>query len=210
VTRRERVDALLRELPGLYPGAACLLDYGGEPWKLLFATILSAQTTDAAVNGVTPVLWKAYPDPRALARADTSDLERIVHPLGFFRNKAKTLSQAAVWLVSEHGGSVPSTMDELTKIPGVGRKTANVVLGEAFGLPAIIVDTHVRRLAGRLDLSRKTSPDDIESDLTALVPPGERTRFSHGLGFHGRRVCHAKRPLCADCTFHGFCPRRGV
>jgi len=210
MTRRERVDALLRDLPGLYPDAACLLDYGGEPWKLLFATILSAQTTDAAVNRVTPALWKAYPDPWALAKADSSDLERIVHPLGFFRNKAKSLSLAAGWLVGEHGGVVPSTMEELTKIPGVGRKTANVVLGEAFGLPAIIVDTHVKRLSGRLDLSRKASPDDIERDLTALVPPGDRTGFSHGLGFHGRRVCHARKPLCSDCPFHGFCPMRGV
>jgi endonuclease-3 len=210
MTRRERVSRLLRDLPLLYPDAACLLEYSGTPWKLLIATILSAQTTDAAVNRVTPLLWEAFPDLRALSNAETQRLEEILHPLGFFRNKARSVVKAADCLVTEFSGQVPSTMKELLLVPGVGRKTANVVLGEVFGIPAIIVDTHVKRLSGRLDLSRKPSPDHIESDLVRLVPAPRRTGFSHELGFHGRRVCHAKRPLCTGCPFADFCPRRGL
>ncbi len=210
MTRKERISRLLRELPLLYPHASCLLDYGESPWKLLIATILSAQTTDAAVNRVTPVLWKAYPDLNAIAGADRERLEEMVHPLGFFRNKARSISSAAGWLMEENAGKVPSTMLELLRVPGVGRKTANVILGEAFGEPAIIVDTHVKRLSVRLDLSRKSSPDDIEADLSRMIPEPERTGFSHCLGFHGRRVCHARKPLCDECTFREFCPRRGV
>lgn len=210
MTRKERISHLLRELPLLYPQAACLLDYGESPWKLLIATILSAQTTDAAVNRVTPVLWKAYPDLKAIAGAERERLEETVHPLGFFRNKARSISSAASWLMEENAGKVPSTMPELLRVPGVGRKTANVILGEAFGKPAIIVDTHVKRLSGRLDLSRKSSPDDIETDLSGMIPEPERTGFSHRLGFHGRKVCHARKPECNECTFREFCPRRGV
>jgi endonuclease-3 len=210
MTRRERMARLLHDLPLLYPEAACLLQYGGSPWKLLVATVLSAQTTDAAVNRVTPVLWKDFPDLEALSSADTALLEEILHPLGFFRAKARSVTKAAAYLIAEHSGEVPATMEELVRVPGVGRKTASVVLGEAFGQPAIIVDTHVKRLSGRLDLSRKPSPDDIERELVRQIPPDRRTGFSHQLGFHGRQVCHAKKPSCTACSFAGFCPRRGI
>jgi endonuclease-3 len=210
MTRRERITLLLEELPRLYPGARCLLDFDGSPEKLLFATILSAQTTDAAVNRVTPELWKSYPDIESLASADTKELEGIVHPLGFFRNKAGSLKKAAAWLLEHNCGKVPANMRELTRVPGVGRKTANVVLGEVFGVPAIIVDTHVKRLSGRLDLTRKASPDDIETDLRRLVPAVRRTGFSHRLGFHGRSICHARKPACNQCTLLEFCPGIGV
>jgi len=210
VTRRERVSLLLERLPGLYPDARCLLDFDGSPKKLLIATILAAQTTDAAVNMVTPVLWKTYPDLEALASADQIAVEDIVHSLGFYRNKARSIIRAANWLIDNCNGGVPEVMGELILIPGVGRKTANVVLGIAFGKPVIIVDTHVKRLSGRLDLSRKTSPDDIESDLVRLVPVEERTGFCTTLGFHGRRICRARKPLCSTCMFLDFCPRRGI
>ncbi len=208
VTRRERVSALLDRLPGLYPDARCLLDFDGSPAKLLIATILAAQTTDAAVNMVTPVLWETFPDIRALASADSATVEEIVHSLGFYRNKARSIILASNWLIDK--GGVPEVMTELIRIPGVGRKTANVVLGIAFGKPVIIVDTHVKRLSGRLDLSRKASPDDIERDLVKLVPVEDRTGFCTTLGFHGRRICNAKKPLCSTCTFLDFCPRRGI
>jgi len=210
VTRRERVSVLLDRLPGLYPDARCLLDFDGSPVKLLIATILAAQTTDAAVNMVTPVLWKAYPDLKALASSDQIAVEDIVHSLGFYRNKARSIIRASNWLIDNCNGGVPEAMAELIRIPGVGRKTANVVLGIAFGKSVIIVDTHVKRLSGRLDLSRKVSPDDIESDLVRLVPVELRTGFCTTLGFHGRRICHARKPLCSTCTFLDFCPRRGT
>jgi endonuclease-3 len=210
MTRKQRISRLLRELPLLYPRAGCLLEYDGSPEKLLISTILSAQTTDAAVNRVTPLLWKAFPDLKAVAGAELGRLEEIVHPLGFFRSKALSVSRAATWVLEKNAEEVPFTMQELLLIPGVGRKTANVILGEVFGKPAIIVDTHVKRLSGRLDLSRKSSPDDIETDLAKLIPESERTLFSHCLGFHGRQVCTAKKPRCTECAFREFCPERGV
>jgi endonuclease-3 len=208
--REERVGVLLERLPRLYPHAGCLLDYGGRPERLLIATILSARTTDAAVNRVTPEIWSRWPDLRSLAEADRSDLEEVVHPLGFFRTKAASIQRAAGEVVDRYGGSVPHGIGELVRLPGVGRKTANVVLGEAFGEPAIIVDTHVGRLAGRLDLSRRTRPDRIESDLRRLIPEDRQTAFSHQLGLHGRRVCTARSPGCGGCSFLDVCPRRGV
>lgn len=197
-------------MPGLYPDARCLLDFDGSPPKLLIATILAAQTTDAAVNMVTPVLWETYPDLNALASADQIAVEGIVHSLGFYRNKARSIIKASNWLMDNCNGGVPEEMTELIRIPGVGRKTANVVLGIAFGKPVIIVDTHVKRLSCRLDLSRKPSADDIEIELVRLVPVEHRTGFCTTLGFHGRRICHAKKPLCSTCPFLDFCPRRGI
>lgn len=203
-----RIRALLQRLPGMYPDARCLLDYDGDPEKLLISTILSARTTDAAVNRAAPRLWREVIDIKGLAGADTHVLEEILHPLGFFRAKAGTIRKAAAWLV-EHGG-IPDTVEELTVIPGVGRKTANVVAGEAFGKPAMIVDTHVSRLAGRLDLTRVREADRIEMRLRAMVPEDMWTSFSHQLGFHGRRVCASRKPSCDSCLLNDICPKRGV
>ncbi len=202
--RRDIFDALLERLPVMYPDARCLLDYK-TPEQLLIATILAAQTTDEAVNRVTPVLWSAFPSLDRLARADESAVQEIVHPLGFFRNKARSIVRAAAYVTGLK--SFPSTMDELLKVPGVGRKTANVVLGECFGVPAVIVDTHVKRLSGRLDLSDESDPARIEADLAAYLPPPVRTAFSHQLGFHGRTLCKARSPLCSSCPLL-FCRGR--
>jgi len=208
--RRERLEVLLEMLPKLYPDARCLLDYQGRPERLLVATILSAQTTDDAVNRVTPKLWARWPDLASLAGADRAEVEEVVHPLGFFRSKARSIQRTADAVMKRFGGQIPDSMEDLVGLPGVGRKTANVVLGEAFGLPAIIVDTHVKRLAGRLDLTRRTKPDRIEEDLRKLVPESVQTGFSHQLGFHGRGVCTARSPACDDCPLLQICPRRGL
>lgn len=210
MTRKQRFEKLFGLLPALYPDARCLLDYDGSPFKLLISTILAAQTTDRKVNEVTPKLWSRYRSPAELADAPMEELERIVHPLGFFRNKARAIAGAAERVAVDFEGKVPPSMSGLLSIPGVGRKTANVVLGEAFGKPALIVDTHVRRLSLRLDLTRKKNPDLVERDLSEHVPPARRTSFSHRLGFHGRRVCQARKPACTSCAFDEFCPHRGV
>jgi len=202
--RSEVLGIILGKLPEMYPDARCMLEFR-NPGQLLVATVLSAQTTDEAVNRVTPVLWQAYPTLRELAAAGQTEVERIVHPLGFFRNKARSIIGAARHLTAlEH---FPSTMEELLKVPGVGRKTANVVLGECFHVPAIIVDTHVKRLSGRLDLTDETDPDRIELDLRKQIPENLQTSFSHQLGFHGRALCKARSPLCPLCPFV-FCRGR--
>jgi endonuclease-3 len=206
--RSDRVEVLLERLPCLYPDAGCPLENWSTPFMLLVSTILSARTTDASVNSATPGLWSRFPTPEALASADPRLVEELVHPLGFFRNKASSIIGAAAWVVA--AGGVPEEMDELLKIPGVGRKTASVVLAEAFGKPAIIVDTHVGRLSGRLDLSRSTDPDDIEADLRGLLPMERWSSFSRQIGFHGRRVCVARGPSCQECGLSDICPRRGI
>ncbi len=206
---RDRAAETVRLLGEEYPDARCLLEYGGVPYRLLLSTILSAQTTDESVNRVTPVLWKAFPDLRSLAGAERSEVERIIHPLGFFRSKTASIQGAAAWLL-DNGGDVPREFDRLLLIPGVGRKTANVVRAELFGLPALIVDTHVKRLSCRLGFTSSGDPGRIEQDLEKIIPPEERTLFSHALGFHGRRVCIARRPGCPSCVLSGFCPRNGL
>lgn len=208
--KAERAAAITGLLAGTYPDARCMLDYGGVPYRLLLSTIMSAQTTDDSVNRVAPLLWAEYPDLESLAKAGKADVERIIHPLGFFRSKAASVTGAAEWLLSRHGGEIPQEFDELLEIPGVGRKTANVVRAELFGKPALIVDTHVKRLSFRLGLSSSTDPARIEEDLARIVPPASRTLFSHALGFHGRRVCRALRPACAECILADLCPRKGV
>ena len=207
--RTERVALLLKMLPILYPDARCLLKYEGKAEKLLIATILSARTTDAAVNKVTPHLWKKVRDIQGLSQSRRELIEEIVHPLGFFRSKAKSIQEAAAWL-TVHNETVPGTIDELITIPGVGRKTANVIIGEIFHKPAIIVDTHISRLSLRLDLTRKTQPPKIEIDLKKLLPKDRWTSFSHQLGFHGRKVCISRNPKCSDCKFSYFCPKKGL
>lgn len=202
--RSEVFGIILGKLPEMYPDAGCMLNFR-NPGQLLVATVLAAQTTDEAVNRVTPVLWDAFPSLEELADAGQTEVEAIVHPLGFFRNKARSIIGAARHLTSL--ARFPDTMEELLKVPGVGRKTANVVLGECFGVPAIIVDTHVKRLSGRLDLTDETDPDRIELDLKGHVPGPLQTSFSHQLGAHGRALCKARSPLCPLCPFL-FCRGR--
>jgi len=206
--RIDRTGVLLERLPQMYPDAKCMLVSGGDPFHLLIATILSARTTDESVNGVTPVLRAAFPGPLELASAERASVESIVHPLGFFRNKTASILKAASW-VADHG-CVPQTMNELLEIPGVGRKTASVVLADAFGIPAVIVDTHVGRLSNRLDLSRKSNPEGIETDLKKLLPRASWISFCHQIGYHGRRICKSRKPNCVECSLNDICPGRGL
>jgi endonuclease III len=208
-TLRARTRRIVARLAALYPDAHCELDFS-NPLQLLIATILSAQCTDVRVNLVTPVLFARYPDAAAFATADPADLEKIIRPTGFFRAKARNIQLCCRQLLELHGGEVPSTMEELVALKGVGRKTANVILGNAFGVPGLPVDTHVTRLSWRLGLTTETDPVKIERDVTALVPPEEWTMLGHRLIFHGRRVCHARNPRCEECTLAKDCPKNGV
>jgi endonuclease-3 len=177
---------------------------------LLVATILSAQCTDVRVNLVTPALFARYPDAAAFAAADRAELEAMIQSTGFFRNKARSIQLCCQQLVEQHGGEVPATLEELTPLPGVGRKTANVVLGDAFGVPGITVDTHVGRLSRRFGLTTEEDPVKVEQDLMRLIPKAEWTIFSHRTIFHGRQVCFARKPNCAGCTLTKDCPKVGV
>ena len=204
--RRARVDALVARWVEAYPDAHCALDHR-SPLELLVATILSAQCTDARVNLVTPALFARYPDATAYAGADLGEVERLIQSTGFFRNKAKSLVGLGQALVERHGGEVPRTMAELTSLPGVGRKTANVVLGNAFGLDeGIVVDTHVARISRRLALTRESDPVKIERELVRLVPREAWTLWAHLLIAHGRAVCKAPRPRCGECPVADLCP----
>jgi len=203
---RARARAINDRLAAIHPDAHIELDFDG-PFQLLVATVLSAQTTDVRVNQVTPALFARYADAAALAGARLEDLEEVLHPLGFFRAKARAVKGIGVALTERFGGQVPATMDELVTLPGVGRKTANVVLGNAFGVPGIAVDTHVGRLARRLGWTTHTDPVKVEADIGALLPPSEWTMACHRLIFHGRRVCIARRPACDSCGIADLCPR---
>jgi endonuclease-3 len=200
-----RALAIARELARLYADVDCPLTHRNN-FELLCAVILSAQCTDAAVNKVTPELFRRFPDPPSMAQASTSDIESIIRTLGLFRAKAKSLQRCARQLVEEFGGEVPSAMDDLTKLAGVGRKTANVIRGHAFGIPGIAVDTHCRRLSRRLGLTRQQDPVKIEQDLSKILPPQEWTNFSHRLIIHGRQICHARNPACHRCALGAICP----
>ena len=189
-----------------YPGAKTALDWT-NPLELLVATILSAQTTDVRVNAVTPTLFAKYPTAADYAAADPTELEEDIRPTGFFRNKAKSLRGMAHALVDDHGGEVPRTMEDLVALPGVGRKTANVVLGNAFSIDeGVVVDTHVRRLSNRLGFTTHNDPEKIERDLMQTVPKRDWTVFSHLLILHGRSVCKARKPACGDCVVNDLCP----
>ncbi len=203
--RRERALLILAGLRRLYPDADCELDHV-DPFQLLVATILSAQTTDRAVNQVTPALFARFPDAAALAAAEPPEVEPLIASIGLFRNKAKSIVGAARALVERHGGRVPRGREALEALPGVGRKTANVVLSTAFREPALAVDTHVARLSGRLDLSGESDPRRIEDDLTRLFPAEDWGFASHALIWHGRRVCDARAPRCGDCSLAPLCP----
>jgi endonuclease III len=202
----DRVKAILRVLDQLYPAADCELDRT-NPFELLCATILSAQCTDERVNMVTPALFARFPTPAAMGQAEQSEVETLIRSTGFFRNKAKNLIGASRVLVERWGGEVPRTMDELLQLPGVARKTANVVLGTAYGIAAgVVVDTHVTRLSERLGLSREKAPEKIEADLMKLVPHDRWILFSHQIIWHGRRVCEARKPKCDTCPLAPYCP----
>jgi endonuclease-3 len=206
MTNQERVDQLVKALPGVYPDAHCELDFR-NPLELLVATILSAQCTDKRVNLVTPALFAKYRSASDYAKAPPASLEKMIRSTGFFRSKTRSIRGAAAAIVGEHGGRVPDTMEKLHGLPGVGRKTANVVLGNAFGKDeGIVVDTHVARLSHRLRLTRNTDPEKIERDLTKLVPRQHWTNWSHWLIWHGRRRCFAKRPDCHHCEIFRLCP----
>jgi endonuclease-3 len=199
-------ETVWNELLALYPDAHCELDFR-SPWELLVATILSAQCTDKRVNMVTPVLFTKYPGPRELSAARPEDVEAIIKSTGFFRAKTKSLLGVANALVERHGAQVPSTMPELVVLPGVGRKTANVVLGNAFGInEGVVVDTHVGRLSVRLGFTRETDPVKVEQVLMALFPRERWTLLSHLLIWHGRRICEARRPRCEVCPVNEICP----
>ena len=204
-----RVRAVIEQLRELYPDAKCALDFR-TPLELLVATILSAQCTDERVNKVTPALFAAYPDAAAFASADQAALEKAIHSTGFFRNKAKSIREASADIVAQHGGQVPRTLEALTALRGVGRKTANVVLGNAYGIPGVVVDTHVARLSHRLGLTNETDPVKIEFALMPLIPRELWTLFSHWLILHGRAVCNARKPLCSQCPLAPHCPKQGV
>jgi len=205
-----RVERVVELLARGYPDARCELDFRTE-WQLLVATVLSAQCTDARVNQVTPVLFDRWPGPAELASAPAEDVEAVIRPLGMFRQKTSALKKAAQAIIDRHNGEVPAEIDALVALPGVGRKTAKVVLGEGFGIPAgVTVDTHVRRLARRLGLTDLEDPEKIAAELERLLPRDEWIRFSTRLILHGRRVCSARSPRCAECILGGACPKVGV
>jgi endonuclease-3 len=206
MTVRERVAQLVQVFPEIYPGAHCELDFK-NPLQLLIATILSAQCTDKRVNLVTPALFKKYPTAADYAKASVAELEKAIKSTGFFRNKTKSIRAATTTIAERYRGRVPDTMEQLCELPGVGRKTANVVLGNAFGKDeGIVVDTHVSRLSHRLRLTKQVDPEKIERDLMKLVPRGHWTVWSHWLIWHGRRRCFARKPDCSQCEIFRVCP----
>jgi endonuclease-3 len=204
--KEKRIEPILAKLKEKYPKPKIALDYRNA-YELLAATILSAQCTDVTVNRVTPGLFQRYPDPQALAQADVSELEVLIKSTGFYHNKAKSLMGMAQGLVGKYGGEVPRTMEQLLELPGVARKTANVVLGAAFHINVgLVVDTHVRRISQRLGLTREDNPEKIEQDLMRLIPRAEWIAFSMRLILHGRETCMARNPACAACVIKDFCP----
>ncbi len=205
VRRARKIDRVLAET---YPDARCELDFA-NPFELLVVTVLSAQTTDKRVNAVRPTLFAAYPDPKSMAAADRATLEGILGPLGFFRAKTESLLKLSAALVEDHGGEVPPRLVDLVKLPGVGRKTANVVLGNAFGVPGITVDTHFGRLARRFGWTEETDPVKVEHVIGELFPKRDWTMLSHHLIWHGRRRCHARNPACGACPLARLCPSYG-
>src|SRR5277367_2098398 len=201
----ERVAAILDALRKTYPGVKCALNHKSA-WELTVATILSAQCTDARVNMVTPALFKRFPTPKAMAAASLPEIEELIRTTGFFRNKAKNIQGAARVVTEEVGGKVPQTMEELLRLPGVARKTANVVLGSWFGIAVgVVVDTHVMRLSRRLELTKSTAPVKVEQDLMKIIPKDHWIQFSHELIHHGRQVCVARKPRCAECGIETLC-----
>lgn len=208
--KTQRAKQIDQQLSKSYANAVCALTHQ-SPFQLIVATILSAQCTDVRVNLVTPGLFRRYPAPRELAQAEPSELETLIRSTGFFRAKAASLIGMAQGLMERHGGEVPRTLEELVQLPGVGRKTANVVLGTAFGIASgVVVDTHVKRITNLLALTASTNPEQIERDLMELLPKSSWVDFSHRLIHHGRRICIARRPNCLECPLLPLCPRIGL
>ena len=204
-TDKARVAEILRRLAEMYPDAVCALKHRNA-WELTIATILSAQTTDARVNLVTPELFRLFPTPKAMAEATLPALEEVIRTTGFFRAKSRSIQGAARVVTEEFGGAVPQTMDELLRLPGVARKTANVVLGSWYGIAVgVVVDTHVLRLSRRLELTKQTEPVKVELDLQRVIPDAEWINYSHRIIFHGRQVCVARKPRCAECRLETVC-----
>jgi endonuclease-3 len=204
-TNPQRVAAILAKLDEAYPNATCELKHENA-FQLLISTILSAQCTDVRVNQVAETLYKKYPDAKAFAYATPSELEQDIRPTGFFRNKTKSVMGASKAILEKFGGQVPRTMEEILTLPGVARKTGNVVLGTAYGIASgVVVDTHVLRLSNRLDLSRNEDPKKVEQDLMKIIPQEKWIQFSHQLIWHGRRVCHARKPKCIECNMESLC-----
>ncbi|MEO2014393.1 MAG: endonuclease III [Fuerstiella sp.] len=208
--RKKRARSVIRRLKKLFPTAECALHHDSA-FQLLVATILSAQCTDERVNMATPALFKKYPDAEALKKSTQAAVQKIVRPLGFFRNKAANIRAMAAMLVDEFDGEIPLDIDQMVTLPGVGRKTASVVLGTWYGIPSgVVVDTHVRRISNLLSLTESQNPEIIERDLIQILPQKEWIEYSHRIIFHGRKTCIARRPQCADCGLLNYCPRIGL
>lgn len=208
--RKKRARSVIRQLKKLFPVAECALNHDSA-FQLLVATILSAQCTDERVNQATPELFRRYPDPEALKKSTQKAVEKIVHPLGFFRNKAKNIRAMAAMLVDDFDGEIPLDIENMVKLPGVGRKTASVVLGTWYGIPSgVVVDTHVRRISNLLGLTTSQNPDIIERDLIEILPKKEWIEYSHRIIYHGRATCIARRPQCTECGLLKHCQRVGL
>ncbi|MEW6040973.1 MAG: endonuclease III [Elusimicrobiota bacterium] len=210
MNEQKKLNEIIKILRKLYPGARTALSHH-DPFQLLVATVLSAQCTDERVNMVTPVLFKKYPKPENLAMADIKDIENIVRSTGFYKNKALSIKESSKTIVEQFNGKVPKTMEELMTLRGVARKTANVVLGSAYGIPSgIVVDTHVKRLAFRLGFTKETDPFKIEQDLMKILDKKDWIWFAHALIWHGRKVCIARNPLCSGCKLNGVCDKNRI
>lgn len=208
--KKQRVEQIVQVLKTTYPVALCALHHR-SPFQLLVATILSAQCTDERVNMVTPALFSKYPSVKELANANQAELEELIRSTGFYKNKSTSLIGMARMVLEKHQGKLPRTLEELVELPGVGRKTANVLLGTAFGIPSgVVVDTHVKRISHLLGLTGSQNPEQIERDLMELLPPEQWIDFSHRLIHHGRRICIARRPKCPECPLLPLCPRVGL
>lgn len=203
--REKRAFEIFNILDAVYPDAGPLLNYKNA-YELLVSTILAAQCTDERVNSVTPKLFEKYPDPQSMLCAHVNDIEEIIRPTGFFRNKTRNLKKLGFALAEKYQGQLPDSIEELVTLPGIGRKTANVIVGYCFDKPAIIVDTHFKRVCARLQLTEQTNPDKIEKDIRSFFPESLQTRFSGAINFHGRFRCKARKPLCAQCEIISFCP----
>lgn len=207
MTKKERTIAAVELLKIQYPDAICSLEYD-KPYELMIATRLSAQCTDARVNIVTRTLFKQFPTLQSFAEAEISELEDAVKPCGFYKTKAKSIKEAAQRLLEVYGGEIPQTMEELLTLPGIGRKTANLLLGDLYGKPAVVTDTHFIRICGRLGLTKHTEPQKVEEDLRKLLPPKESSDFCHRIVLFGREFCKARKPVCANCPLREICPSK--
>lgn len=207
MTKRERALAAIEALKQKYPEAKCSLN-ADTPFQLLVATRLSAQCTDARVNIVTPELFEKLPTPKAFANAEIGEIEELIKSCGLYKTKARDLKNLGVVLTEEYGGELPKTLEELIKLPGIGRKTANLICGDVYGLPAVVADTHCIRITGRLGLTDSTDPKKVEMDLKKLLPPDESNDFCHRIVLFGRDTCKAPNPKCDDCCMSGFCPKK--